>query len=428
MIDHIDMFFLGTSSGQATASRNQQAMAMQLLGELWLFDCGEAAQHRMARTTLTAPSITRIFISHMHGDHVYGLPGMLCNMAGAWNADTEDGARTERHEKVVIVGPQGIRSFLRAALGNSYCKLSPMKVEIHEIVGLDAIERQGMTPFCSVQRPLPFEIEVDPIEPDDDGIWRVPMEAGSLPISIEAVELDHSAPTVGWVLTEWPRPGKLDGKEVLPLLKEQGANLALLRTLKEGSPITLPDGRVLHPDEFVGPPTQRKLAILSDMRGPKNQTLFDAAVSRPTLMVHESTNACLQMDLQRTTPQLVERKARSHGHSTPQMAGRVASRVGAGHLILTHFSARYSADGSPVSIRVMDEFKKLAEWEYDSGHVTPAYDLMRARVHIDGSVECGPAQAPVDIAARNAERRAQQRKGHPGKSSQRQRQPRDDEW
>lgn len=61
-------------------------------------------------------------------------------------------------------------------------------------------------------------------------------------MSVHAVELDHTVPTVGWVLTEQPRPGKLDAEAVLPLLREHNVHPRVLREFKSGSPITLPDG------------------------------------------------------------------------------------------------------------------------------------------------------------------------------------------
>ena len=85
--------------------------------------------------TQSAPSITRIFVSHMHGDHVYGLPGLLCNMAVAYGG--EDGENTTKKPKdsppIEIVGPPGLRSWIRAVLGNTYAQLGWMKLRVHEL-------------------------------------------------------------------------------------------------------------------------------------------------------------------------------------------------------------------------------------------------------------------------------------------------------
>ena len=78
--------FLGTSSGVPTRSRNVSSVALRLpqRGELWLFDCGEGTQHQVMRSDLKISQLTRIFVTHLHGDHIFGLMGLLatCGLAG----------------------------------------------------------------------------------------------------------------------------------------------------------------------------------------------------------------------------------------------------------------------------------------------------------------------------------------------------------
>ena len=76
----MELEFLGTCSGQPSKLRNVSSLALKLLDELneiWLFDCGEATQHQILRTNIRLSKITKIFISHNHGDHIFGLPGLL---------------------------------------------------------------------------------------------------------------------------------------------------------------------------------------------------------------------------------------------------------------------------------------------------------------------------------------------------------------
>jgi len=287
-----------------------------------------------------------------------------------------------------------------------------MKVQINELVGLEAIERNRLRPHCTVHRPLRSEIEGETLEPGDDGIWRIPLgdNHDMSQVSVEAIELDHTVPTVGWVLREAPRPGHLDAAAIIPLLKAQGVPFENLKKVKQGIPLELPDGSVLQPSDFLGPPTQRKIAILSDMRRLMDPTIAETALYGADLMVHEATNACTTPDHERgVSPKVIENSARKHGHSTPQMAGKLAKKVSVRQLILTHFSPKYAGDASPGGQHIMDEIRLLAEGEFRRGCVHTAVDLMSIRVHIDGSVklnypETRNSPSPSFVPAQNTSR------------------------
>ena len=403
--DDIELTFLGTSSGAPSRSRNQQALAMFVSGSTWMFDCGEATQHRMLSTqTITPSTVTRIFVSHMHGDHIFGLPGLLCNMAatagGGDDGEASSGPALKADSPIVVVGPQGLRSWLRAVLGNAYASLGTMQITIHELVGMQAMGRVGgrpLKPHCEVAAPLTSEVGGEDLRPSEEGVWAIPMGADEPAFTIEAIELDHTVPTVGWILTERPRPGKLNAEAVVPLLKAQDVPLSALRDFKRGVPIPMPDGSYLQPEDYVAPSTQRKLALLSDMRQLKVPASAEPRLRDATLLVHEATNACLGSDLARgAKPAAIERAARKHGHSTPQMAARFARRLGARHLMLTHFSPRYAGDASHSSRAMMNELRLLAE-KADGGamrgRVTTALDLMKVIVGIDGTLHVLPPGA-----------------------------------
>lgn len=124
----------------------------------------------------------------------------------------------------------------------------------------------------------------------------------------------------------------------------------------------LPDGTELDPAHFVGPEKPgRKLGILGDTFDPSEmkELLLDC-----DLLVHESTNARLAEDADKTEEE-VELTARDHGHSTPQMAGRFAREVRARCLALTHFSQRYKGDEDPESVATMEEIRMLARREFN---------------------------------------------------------------
>ena len=107
--------FLGTSSGVPTRARNVSAVALRLpqRSEMWLFDCGEGTQHQFLRSDLRLSQLRRVFITHMHGDHVFGLPGLLASLglSGSCNAGVD------------LYGPDPLDAFLSGALNNSSTRI-----------------------------------------------------------------------------------------------------------------------------------------------------------------------------------------------------------------------------------------------------------------------------------------------------------------
>merc|ERR1712166_559223 len=109
-ISDMRLVFLGTCSSEPTRTRNVTSLALRMGGKTWLFDCGEGTQRQICSTgAFTTPTIDRIFVTHMHGDHVYGLPGLLCNIVHNRDHGTQ-------HPPIAICGPPGLRSFIHEAL------------------------------------------------------------------------------------------------------------------------------------------------------------------------------------------------------------------------------------------------------------------------------------------------------------------------
>ena len=107
--------FLGTSSGVPTLTRNVSAMVLKppQRSDLWLFDCGEGTQHQFIRSNLKLSQIKKIFITHMHGDHVYGLPGLLASIGLAGSSSG-----------IELYGPAPLKNFIDACLYNSSSRLA----------------------------------------------------------------------------------------------------------------------------------------------------------------------------------------------------------------------------------------------------------------------------------------------------------------
>ena len=88
----MNITFLGTSSGVPTLTRNVSSLALKLSqsSEVWLFDCGEGTQHQIIKSNIKSSQIKKIFITHMHGDHIYGLPGLLATLGLSGNSNGID--------------------------------------------------------------------------------------------------------------------------------------------------------------------------------------------------------------------------------------------------------------------------------------------------------------------------------------------------
>lgn len=193
--------FLGTSSGVPTRSRNVSSVALRLSqrAEVWLFDCGEGTQHQILRSDVRVSQITRIFITHMHGDHIYGLMGLLasCGLAG-------------NPSRIDIYGPPKLEDYLKACGRYSQTFFS-YPVKIH-----------------TVEPGVLFE--------DDEYIVR-------------CAPLTHRVPAFGYQVMEKDKPGRFNVEQAIALGIPSGP---LYGRLKRGETIMLPDGRVVDGADLCG--------------------------------------------------------------------------------------------------------------------------------------------------------------------------------
>ncbi len=212
----MELIFLGTSAGVPTRTRNVTAILLNLQhptqAGLWLFDCGEGTQHQFLQTAFNPGKLDRIFITHLHGDHLFGLPGLLCSRSMAGIA-----------QPLTIYGPKGIREFVETTLRLSGSWTDyPMTVE-----------------------------EVSEGLVVDDGLRRV-----------TAFALNHPVKCYGYRIEEHDKPGALDAQALVAQGIPAGP---LFQQLKNGETVTLADGRVIHGADFLAPaPPGKKLAIFGD--------------------------------------------------------------------------------------------------------------------------------------------------------------------
>lgn len=291
----------------------------------------------MAQKTIRASQVKKIFITHLHGDHLFGLPGFLCTMS--MNMVTpdqdEDEKKITKKPLIEIYGPYGLKKFLLVSLSLSRSLLN-FDYVVHEIVpvpsqyetGEDEISWKQWQPLQDVigEAPHPSEqMREHNLIHFDENTQRYNIISKG-PIKVEAGPLTHRLPAFGFVFTETEgKLGKLDLDKLVQFGVPKGP---LFGKIQRGQPVTLADGRVAHPKDFLGPSKPgRKIAILQDTSSCSRvaHLCYDCDV-----MVHEATNEEEHRD-----------PCEKHGHSTPIMAAYFAHSVRARRLVMTHFSQRY---------------------------------------------------------------------------------------
>ncbi|CAM9371334.1 unnamed protein product, partial [Ectocarpus sp. 12 AP-2014] len=414
----MQLTFLGTASCIPSTSRGVSCTVLRNEGDLWVFDVGEGTQIQIQKSSLKPTRITKIFITHAHGDHSFGLPGLLCLMGT--NFDRADGRRVE------IYGPTGLRAYLRAAVQFTYSK-AVVPYVVHELTDVPYLHGDHF----SEPEPIHVNIARDVrygeqhggrnFFPDKNGHYELFQDDK---LTVRAAPMKHGVPCVGYTVEEADRPGRLKVEELNPILEEHkqaicdatgrrdvGWMLGWIKSTKRGETITLPGTDVtLDSADYVGASVKgRKVVILGDT--------CDAASIVPLAMgadvvVHRATNTMLPPLDQGKTYADVEAEAIKHGHSTPMMAAAFAQRVGAKTLILNHFSARYRGDPSDASVAAMLRIERQAARAggLERHQVVASWDLLEMPVVDADQWEANRATAREADAAFDGEllRRAQQ--------------------
>jgi len=194
--------FLGTGGGVPSVERSLPSLAVQRQGELFLFDCGEAAQVQYRRAGLGFAPLAAIAITHLHGDHVTGLLGLLMSLQMA-----------DRSHPLDLYGPPGLGEYLRANVRVLRTRFD-YSIRLREEGG-EAVFRE--TPAYRLR----------------------------------AAPLDHRGLCLGFRLEEHPRPGRFDLAAARALGVPEGP---LFGALQRGESVTLDDGRTIAPEAVLGPP------------------------------------------------------------------------------------------------------------------------------------------------------------------------------
>jgi len=298
---------------------------------------------------------------------------------------------TVRPQPLEIYGPLGTRAYVRNGLKLTYTLLEGAYV-VHELRFPEDPSNETMNSPSPSQDLHPSESPEGRNIPQVDGKWAEIFNDDV--ISVSAAPTFHSVPCVGYVVHEAPVQGKVDPKLYIPHLKRTGTDMKMMREIQKGHAVTLADGTVLK-----GPPREpgRKIVILGDTHDPSP---IEELAKGGDLIVHEATNAHLPGIDNRVkaedTYESVEERTKSRGHSTPQMAGKFAKRIGARSLFLNHFSSRYSGGNDESSRGIMEAIRKLAVAEFGSEEVVCARDLMSVEVPSRRALEDGKKPTVIE--------------------------------
>ncbi len=296
----MNITFLGTSSGVPTLTRNVSSLALKLSqkAEVWLFDCGEGTQHQLIKSTIKSSQIRKIFITHMHGDHIYGLPGLLATLGLSGNSKGID-----------IYGPSNLKNFIYSALKNSYCKISfPLK--------FFEVENSAQTNTNL------FEDEL---------------------MEVKCASLKHRLPAFGYRVSEKDKPGQFNLEKAKKLNIPEGP---IYGRLHSGQRVKLEDGRIFNGNDFCGKPRKgESFVYCTDTIFSKRAVELSKNVD---LLVHESTFSDKD-----------EEMAFEKLHSTTIMAAKTALLSNAKKLVLTHISPRYTPKSLVKPIDLLNEAKQI---------------------------------------------------------------------
>jgi ribonuclease Z len=273
----LSITFLGPGAACPSIDRNVSAIALQREGETLLFDCGEGTQRQMMRYGASF-SFREIFFTHFHGDHVLGVTGLLRTMG-----------LMDRTEPVTLYGPKGAERILGGIISMG-------------------IERNK------------FPVEIVEVRPGDT--------LSRKDYDLVTFETIHRADTIGWALAEHERLGRFDPDKARDLGIPEGP---LWGRIHKGEAVTLEDGRVVHPEQLVGPTRPGRTVVYSGDTRPCDGV---RAVSHGAdLLIHEATFSSEEAA-----------RAVETGHSTAREAAEIAKAAGVRQLVLTHISPRYSRE------------------------------------------------------------------------------------
>lgn len=272
-----DVTILGSNAAIPAYNRHPASQVVNYNGNLFLVDCGEGSQFRMQHFNIKRGRLDNIFISHLHGDHFFGLVPLLTSFNLNW-----------REHDLNIYGPPGLKEI----------------IDVH---------------FKYANTVLKYKINFHPIEADAP---RVIYEDSCL--TVETIILTHRLPTTGFLFKEKQGQRKILSEKI----EQYQIPYQVINDIKNGADFTTTEGKVIPNAELTtAPPAPRAYAYCSDTIYTES---FAEQISGLTTLYHEAT----------FVNEHTERAAETY-HTTGAQAAKVAVAANAGKLLIGHFSARY---------------------------------------------------------------------------------------
>ena len=323
----MDILFLGTSAGAPSRQRNVTGLALMAeQGSNWyLVDCGESTQHQILNTRLSIHDLQAVFITHVHGDHCYGLPGLLSSAA-------MHGRKTPLH----IIAPAAIEGWLQLTQQMSEAFLT---FDIH---------------FTAVEQ----------LHAGQEAGQRCWQDAA---VMVDTTLLSHRVPSYAYRFTENQSEPVLDSARLQAAGVPPGP---LWGQLKRGLDI-VHEGQTFVASEYLHHPHAPRCIIVG---GDNDQPeLLRQACQTAQVLVHEATY----------TVDVAERVGARAKHSSAADVAAFAASVSLPNLVLTHFSARYQAD--PERTPSISDIETEAQAHYH-GNLFLAEDFARLRLSKSGEL------------------------------------------
>ncbi len=276
-MEKFEIDILGCGSATPTTRHNPSSQIINVRDKLFMIDCGEGTQLQLRRSKLRFGRLNRIFISHLHGDHCFGLIGLISTLG--------------------LLGRTG-------------------DLIIHSVAGLEEILRPEIDFFC---KDHPFQVKIETFDPKKSEIIY-----DDRSVTVKTIPLKHRVPCAGFLFQEKQKEAHL----ISDLIKFYNIPIKELAKIKQGADFITEEGNVI-PNARLTTPAEpaRSYAYCSD-------TAYDERiipiVEGVDLLYHEATFA------NSDTP-----RAKQTGHSTAQQAAEIAKRANVKKLMLGHFSARY---------------------------------------------------------------------------------------